>query len=246
MLGRNKLQLIISLFGIIASVHLLIALASEETPQSEPLESAKSAFYRNELDLAYAKFKTLVQQGHPEAYYYLSLIHRRSGKYYDTRQAFKLLQQAAAKNHPSAMRDLGMAYERGEGVEANMLIAIDWYRQADKFEKIDASLIQFFTSENGELVEQTAQQQIERLKQAASRGDLNATYQLAKLHDTGALIEQDLGEAVRWYTTAAKAGHSYSSLMLGYFLCRGIGVDKNIVEANHWFKQSGRKVTCEE
>jgi TPR repeat protein len=179
-----------------------------------------------------------------EAEYYLALIHRRKGKHLDFDLALLLLRQASSDGYSPATRTLGMAYERGEGVTADLLAALDWYRKADALEKPGGTSVKFYASHDGTLAEQTIQHQIQRLKDASADGDQDAAYQLAKLHDEGGLIVQDLEQALHWYSVAAKADHGYSRLMLGYFLCRGIATAKNVDEADHWLELSGRKVSC--
>jgi uncharacterized protein len=209
------------------------------------MEQAQDAFFQGNLDLAYTEFQALRETGLPLASYYLALIHRREGKYQDFTRAISLLQQASLENYPPALREVGMAYDRGEGVTEDLLTAMDWYRKADALEKDNTTSVQFFVSQNGSLIEQDIHQQIQRLEQAASQGDTNAPNQLAKLYDRGALVPQDIQKAVHWYRIAAEHGDADSRFMLGYFLCRGIGLPKNTTEANHWLNLSDRKAHCD-
>jgi TPR repeat protein len=221
---------------MIFSVQFWLAPAYGEESFSKGLEAAKRDFYKGDLDQALVKFQALQAGAEPEVDYFIALIHRREGRYRDFGLALSLLQQASSKDYPPAMRELGMTYERGEGVGADLLTALDWYRKADALERPDSGSIQFFKSQDGILVEQNINQQMQRLKEVAVKGDLDAAFQLAKLYDEGALVALNPEQAVHWYRIAAEAGHGYSRLMLGYFLCRGIGISKNVIEADHWLK----------
>jgi TPR repeat protein len=230
-------------FFILTSVLFWVSPLLADQSYQKSLEEAKRFFYEGELDRALGKLHGLQNKEKPEVDYLLALIHRQEGIHQDFNLAFMLLEQSSAKGYSPAMRELGMAYERGEGITANLLVALDWYRKADTQEKPSTS-IQFFKSNDGALVEQTIDQQIQHLKNAAADGDQSAAYQLAKLYDSGALVTQNLERAFHWYRVAAEAGHDYSCLMMGYFLCRGIGTKEDISEANHWLKLSGRKAIC--
>jgi TPR repeat protein len=231
-------------FLIIVFIHTWFAPAHAEGTPAEGLEAAKLDFYKGDLDQARLKLQALQDKAGPEADYFLALIHRREGKYRDFDLALSLLQQASSNDYSPAMRELGMAYERGEGVTADLLKALDWYRKADALEKPDGASIEFYSSHEGVLVEQTMHQQMQRLKSAVADGNGDAAYQLAKIHDEGVLVAQNFEQALYWYRVAAEAGHGYSRLMLGYFLCRGIATPKNIRDANRWFELSDRNVSC--
>jgi TPR repeat protein len=232
------------LYLILFSVHSWIAPVYAEATPAEGLEAAKLDFYKGDLDQALVKLQRLQDKAGPEGDYFLALIHRREGKYRDLGLALSLLQQASSNDYPPAMRELGMAYERGEGVTADLLKALDWYRKADSLEKLDGASIEFYSSHESVLVEQTIHQQMQRLKDAVTDGSGDAAYQLAKIHDEGVLVAQNFEQALYWYRVAAEAGHGYSRLMLGYFLCRGIATPKNIRDANRWFELSDRNVSC--
>jgi TPR repeat protein len=210
----------------------------------QELEEAKRIFFEGDLGQALTKFQAIREIPGPEVDYFLALIYRREGEHQDYTQALSLLLKASSKDYPPAMRELGIVYERGEGVDADLLTSLDWYRKADALEKIDVTSVRFYATHEGALVEQDLQQQIQLIKKAAAEGDLDAAYQLAKLYDDGVLVVQNLEQALHWYRIAAETGHGYSQLLLGYFLCRGIGISKNVVEANHWLTSSGRKASC--
>jgi TPR repeat protein len=229
---------------ILFSVHSWFVPAHAEGSSVEGLEAAKLDFYKGDLDQALVKLQALQDKAGPEGDYFLALIHRREGKHRDFDLALSLLRQAASNDYPPAMRELGMAFERGEGVTADLLTALDWYRKADALEKPDGASIDFYASHDSVLVEQTIDQQIQRIKSAAAEGSADAAYQLAQIYDDGALVAQNIEQALHWYRVAAEAGHGYSCLMLGYFLCRGIGTAKNAQEANRWLKLSGRNTSC--
>lgn len=232
------------LFLVLFSMQSWFSPVHAEGSLLEGLEAAKQDFYRGDLDQALVKFQALQHEAGSEADYYLALIHLRKGKHRDIDLALTLLRRASSEEYPPAMRALGTAYERGEGVKADLLKALDWYRKADALEHPGGVAVQFYASHDGTLAEQTVHQQIQRLKSAAADGDLGAAYQLAKLHDVGGLMMRNPEQALHWYRVAAESGHAHSRLMLGYFLCRGIATPRNVDEADHWLELSGRKASC--
>lgn len=126
-----------------------------------------------------------------------------------TKVLYEIIRQA---NHgyPKAQFQLGTMYELGEGVEANISKAIDWYQKAAKqsYLKADYALAVLYLEGKGfdkhyKLAEQW-------LKKAALKGDRNAQFLLGQLYEFG-FGEIRGKNKIRKNLTAAKAMYGLAS-----------------------------------
>lgn len=208
------------------------------------IEKAKELYFSGQLDKAGSYFTQLSTSGNAEAQYYLGLIYLTDawqGK--NTEKALAYLHSAADQNHAEAMWKIGECFESGQGIERNLLTAIDWYRKSQQA-TLFQSKVQFAEVKNRQLDLKSHQDMINRLAIEANQGNPESAYKLGKIYDEGRFAEQDYHAAFSWYKKAAENNHKYSMLMLGYFLCRGIGGEVNSNKANEWLKNSGRKAYC--
>ena len=83
---------------------------------------------------------------------------------------------------------------------------------------------------------------LERLREAAAKGDVLAAYKLGKLYGYGCHdgrgVAQDLGQAIHWYTIAAGQGHLDSQGSLSLLYTNGQGIPKDPAKASYWGKKS--------
>lgn len=75
-------------------------------------------------------------RGHAEAQYLLA-SHYATETFLqlskDLKKSFELLSKSALQGHKTAMKDLGLAYYNGDGVESSNELAKYWFEQAKKF-----------------------------------------------------------------------------------------------------------------
>lgn len=79
---------------------------------------------------------------------------------------------------------------------------------------------------------------LERLRQAAERGNPSAQYHLGKLLLQGNEIPKDPKDAVRWLTESAEQGNQYAQYALGKIYLLGKDVPKDFEAARIWFQRS--------
>ena len=79
---------------------------------------------------------------------------------------------------------------------------------------------------------------LERLRQAAERGNPSAQYHLGKLLLQGNEIPKDAKDAVRWLTESAEQGNQYAQYALGKIYLLGKDVPKDFEAARIWFQRS--------
>lgn len=79
---------------------------------------------------------------------------------------------------------------------------------------------------------------LERLRQAAERGNPSAQYHLGKLLLQGNEIPKDAKNAVRWLTESAEQGNQYAQYALGKIYLLGKDAPKDFRTARMWFQRS--------
>ena len=79
---------------------------------------------------------------------------------------------------------------------------------------------------------------LERLRQAAERGNPSAQYHLGKLLLQGNEIPKDAKDAVRWLTESAEQGNQYAQYALGKIYLLGKDAPKDFGTARMWFQRS--------
>ncbi|ARU54502.1 hypothetical protein OLMES_0398 [Oleiphilus messinensis] len=208
----------------------------------DQLASAKQLYFSGEIEQAKALFEALSTQGDAEAYYYLALIARSQNKPFS--EIINKLEVAANSGDSSAMFELGRIYEMGQGVDKDLLIALDWYRRAEQESFATSPPVIFFENQNGTDSELSQTDMLNRLIEDGSSDDGETQFKVAKSYDFNLHGIQSGADAIKWYTKAAENNHQYSQLLMGYFLCRGIYVAPDKKLANEWFEKSGREVAC--
>ena len=92
--------------------------------------------------------------------------------------------------------------------------------------------------EQHEKDEEQSPNKLERLRQAAERGNPSAQYHLGKLLLQGNEIPKDAKDAVRWLTESAEQGNQYAQYALGKIYLLGKDVPKDFEAARIWFQRS--------
>ncbi len=221
-----------------------LSCVSAPVIQTADIEKAKTLFYSGDLDAAADILKPYSGSDNPESVFYLGLIYSNANwKYHDPQKAFRFFMKSANKGYAPSALAVGQAYESGDGVETDLLKAIDWRRKAQSLES-KPTLLKLYRQTSKGFVEQSAIQMIKQLEDNEKNGDIEAAYQLARVYDDGLYVKRDFSMALFWYEKAAENGHTHSQLLCGYFYCRGIGVPQNDVIADQWLLKTGSKITC--
>ena len=92
--------------------------------------------------------------------------------------------------------------------------------------------------EQHEKDEEQSPNKLERLRQAAERGNPSAQYHLGKLLLQGNEIPKDAKDAVRWLTESAEQGNQYAQYALGKIYLLGKDSSKDFGTARMWFQRS--------
>ena len=127
--------------------------------------------------------------------------------------ALNSLKKLANDGHAGARFQLGEMFLYGEGVEKDVIVAIEWYCKALKKRHIKAANRLKQLAEQGcieavmalrQLAEKDSILAVERIKQLAEHGNVEAQYNLGILFQKKKQIE----EATKWFFQAMLRGHS--------------------------------------
>jgi hypothetical protein len=162
-----------------AALILIISLLMAGTAFAEPFEDATKAYYRGDYETAYRLIKPLAEQGLPEAQF-----------------------------------NLGLMYDKGQGVPQDYAEAVKWYRKA---------------------AEQGNAKAVKSYRKAAEQGNAEAQFNLGLMYDKRQGVPQNYAEAVKWYRKAAEQGFAEAQTNLGIMYFTGQGVPKDYVLAHMWF-----------
>lgn len=149
--------------------------------------------------------KNLIQLGDAEALFKL-------GYHYNTQKEFEkaaeFYQKAAELGHPMALNNLGVCYEKGEGVEKDIKKAFDLYDLAQQRNCVAAmnSIARLY--EYGVGTERNIPIAMEWHAKAAEQGSAKDMFWLGKAYEFGnERVERNFSKAIHWYKKAAELDH---------------------------------------
>ena len=132
----------------------------------------------------------------------------------DYETAYRLIKPLAEGGLPEAQLNLGLLYEKGQGVPQDYAEALIWYRKAA--EQGNAKALKWY-------------------RKAAEQGNAEAQFNLGLMYDRRLGVPQDYAEAVKWYREAAEQGFAEAQNNLGIMYFTGQGFPKDYVLAHMWF-----------
>jgi TPR repeat protein len=139
-----------------------------------------------------------------------------------------------------AQYNLGLAYDKGEGVKQDDTEAVKWYRKAAEQGHARAQNNLGWMYAHGEGVPQDYAEAARWSRKAAEQGHPGAQNRLGIMYDNGQGVPQDDAEAVKWYRRAAEQGSADAQHNLGTMYEAGEGVTKDLVSAYLWFDLAAR------
>ncbi len=151
-------------------------------------------------------------------------------------EAFRLFRAAATRGLPAAMHQVARAYDRGRGIERNIVEAGIWYRKAAEggHAPAMASLGTMYEFAEGVALDLAEALRLYRL--AAEAGENHGMTSLGYLYQQGKGVVRDPAQARAWYTKAAAAGNPRAMYNLALMHVRGEGGERDFGEAVNWLK----------
>jgi hypothetical protein len=125
----------------------------------------------------------------------------------DSAQALKKWRPLAVKGDADAQRNLGVMYEKGEGVSQSYREALKWYRLAAVQGNADAQNSIGSMYLYGEGVTQSYQEALKWYGLAADQGHAEAQYKMGEMYRYGRGVDKDEREAIKWWRLAAENGN---------------------------------------
>lgn len=169
-----------------------------------------------------------------------------------------VLEQAAADGQPAALWQLGLMYERGEGVQQDKVRAFGYFNkiaveQADAAPKgVDAEIVaqsfvkvgEYYRDGLPEAGLQPNRTEYERRVQHAATyfGNADAQYLLGEMYTTDEALGDIPKLSYRWLTMAARKGQAQAQARLGDMVFNGDGVEANPEEGLMWLTVASRRV----
>jgi len=122
-------------------------------------------------------------------------------------QRFNTQQKLANQGNIKAMYDIGKFYERGRGVNKNMVKAAEWFQKASSGGHAAAQARLGILYFEGRGVTKNNKKAIKLLNAAAKKNVASAQFQLANMYELGAAVSKNLNTAIFWYKKADKNGY---------------------------------------
>jgi TPR repeat protein len=120
------------------------------------------------------------------------------------------------------------AHEKGEGIQADPVAALNWFKAAAKDGHREAQFKVAIRLKDAEL-----------LRKAAEQDHPAAQMQLGLILNGGGWgIPQNIEEAAAWFRKSADQGNPVSQSQLGMFYRNGRGVQKDLQQSALWFKKA--------
>ncbi len=133
----------------------------------------------------------------------------------------------AERGDADAQINLGVLYEKGDGVVQDYVEARNWYLKAAERGDIDAQFNLGLLYATGQGVPQDYVEARNWWLKAADQGDIDAQFNLGLLYATAQGIPQDYVEARNWWLKAAEQGYVDAQFNLGLLYSGGHGVAQN-------------------
>lgn len=151
-------------------------------------------------------------------------------------QALKIIEPMAQQGNANAQALLGQCYAAGQGVAADPVQAVHWYRRAAVQGHVAAQTNLGLAYDTGQGIEQDQAQAVRWYSLAAAQGDAVAQTNLALMYDTGAGVAADASQALRFFRMAAAQGNATAQFHLGLVYGTGnAAVAADPVRAYLWF-----------
>jgi PQQ-dependent catabolism-associated CXXCW motif protein len=157
----------------------------------------------------------------------------------DYSAAMALFRQAAALGQTDAIKNVGLMYSLGQGVQKDYTEALKWFRKAADLGNPRALVDIGVAYDMGRGVPADSYEAMKYFRQSADKGEPIAMSNIGILYEHGRGVPAaDYGEAMRWYRQAADRGYPVAMAHIGDLYDFGRGVPADPLEAVHWFRQA--------
>jgi TPR repeat protein len=152
----------------------------------------------------------------------------------DDQTALRIFRQLADQGNPEAQWQIGMRYEKGQGVTKDQVAAREWYLKAAVQGYATAQSFLGYQYERGRLYAEA----IEWYRKATELGDQEAPYNLGEMYEEGRGVKQDYEEALKWFYKSADHGFPEAFVKISQWHESGKHLKQNYVQAYVWLAVS--------
>jgi TPR repeat protein len=154
----------------------------------------------------------------------------------DFDEASQCFRKAADQGHAGAGMNLGILYERGQGVPKDFVEAMRWYRKAAEQKEPHAACHVADLYRDGKGVDQDIDEAARWYRIDAENSCSRAQFELGRNDE----MQRRMPEALQWFRRAAEAGNVSAQAHLGDMLSEGFFTTPDYVEACQWLTLAAR------
>ena len=122
-------------------------------------------------------------------------------------KAYQLWFIEAEKGDPFAQFNLGVMYERGDGVTQDYKKAMKWFEKSAELGYSPAQVNLGIMNLNGRGIPQNIMAALKWFQKAAEKGNAEAQYNLGNMYLKGQGVPKNLEMAYVWWSIASESGH---------------------------------------
>ncbi|KAI9469831.1 MAG: hypothetical protein EXX96DRAFT_491893 [Benjaminiella poitrasii] len=241
--------------GLIKDAEKAFALYVQGSKQSHPGCTFRAAVCyevgagtKRDKNHAMQFYRKAANLGDQTAMYKLGMILLKGllGQPKSPREGISWLKRAAQQadqDHPHALHELGLAYEK-EGIPSvipDLNYARELFSQAAQYGYAPSQRKLGWAYENGFLnCPVDPRRSIAWYSKAAEQGEAEAEFSLSGWYLTGAegILPQSDTEAYLWARKAADKGNAKAEYAVGYYTETGTGTRQNLDEAKRWYMRA--------
>jgi hypothetical protein len=125
----------------------------------------------------------------------------------DMTEAVKWCRMAADQGHINAQCDLGVFYEKGDGITKDAVEAVKWYHKAADQGNALAQFLLGVMYYDGMGTPKDFEAAAKWIRKSAEQGNVNAQFALGGMYGCGKGVPENFAEATKWFQKAAEQGH---------------------------------------
>lgn len=147
--------------------------------------------------------------------------------------ALKEWEVAAQQGDFKAQNNLGLLYEKGEGVSQDHQKAIFWYRKSAEQGNPIAQFNLGYSYANGRGVPKDLEKALSWYEKSAMQGDASSAFNMGLIYEKERRV-RNYNLTLQWYTVAAHRCSTKAMVNLGVMYNRGRGVSQDKIIALKW------------
>jgi TPR repeat protein len=156
-------------------------------------------------------------------------------------EAVKWYRKAAEQNVAEAQYNLGVCYDKGQGVAKDLVEAVKWWRKAAEQNHAEAQFNLGSCYAKGQGVAKNEVAAVRWYHKAAEQNIAQAQHDLGVCYAFGHGVAKDYSEAVRWWCKAAEQNDADAQYNLGTCYATGQGVAEDVLEAVKWWRKAAEQ-----